>query len=1678
MKKVFLPLLTVLFLTLTGCEVGMGEALDLEAPEVTISTPQKFSYQPLSFSMAGTCKDNIRVESVVISNKETGKVYGKASITGNNWTFDLNLTPEDEGELTLLVEANDKLKNTSTHSARTITLLVDENAPVAKSWYVDRGNAIQTPLEEKQFLEDLDFNLAVNKNWPQNEEFTIYGSFYDAMGIDTITVKLFEDSYSTINPVAQKTVNANSGNSNYIGDGKSIYSPSFKFTQADLVNGNGACSAGKHYLRVVYYAKDNDDPVNFNDNEVDTEQYILWYPESDKPGVQQTEVEIDASSGKEKLRASVGSAIPVDFFDDDALREIHLALKNSISGTIENYTNSLIANASTRTTAFTAGQDQPVVSKTDFPTASNQTDYNTQIVAPEKPGQMYLIAAAKDIRNKWNARVIPVEVVDSAKPMLFVEKPTENETPEMETGSDRKFKFTGYSLDTKGSKYIKIAYIPTRSEERAKQLFETYKDNTEAKKVISGTGEVIWYQAITGGTTTTDNWKKQEFSIEMNLFEDFKNASGVSTAKEEKFFEILLADTDGNKVFKPFIINGDSLQPLIDIALPQKELDVHDYTVNDLVIRFKGYKPTGIGMDASKYKITTKIGTTDYEYKVGTGSPKITAPDSDGYVSLTIPKATLATWVNDESQPTFTFYATDILGNGGIGEDMRSVILSPRPVIEAIDVNKNSGTYKKDDVLEFKVSFSKQVKVTGTPKLKIRYDNGDTTPKYATYTSGSQTNSLNFIFTVPEDAVSNGIICDGFALAKDTDSSVTDENKLADSAKICATELGEGDAYTKLPAGKVLEGKEIKLDGVTPFIKSISVTALDGNNYCTKDKKITAVITMSEPILVSGNPELVLKVGTSDLKFNFEQMGKNTVTGDTEITFVHKVVSTGTNKSPEGNLRYVLNSCFTSAHKLYLTDNAGNVVDLNKNNGFANTAIWIDYTAPTNSPSINLTSKTYNESKDLELSGIETDASGTETATGYYSTDGGVSWTAYDKDNKETLGNGTYKIITYQLDRAGNKSSESSPVNVVINSIFAPITNFSIDLADGNYKENTEFTFTLNFEEKVVINNASDITLTFETMETGGTATQTVNAEVPAGNQTNTVTFKYKVDESDYFKGVKVKEITFANNFKDVNGNAPSYATTPKKLTQSNCTYLSATDGGTRSGIVLDGIAPTITAYTPANGGVASMTDNSSGSFKITLTFDGPVAKETGNIILQRKGNWAIPAVMKNDEFLKYYNKMSAANKTIVRRLGADGDDLKHGRTGIEVGPYRRITHGLISDGTYYVPDTETKFVLAYDLGLYEGSASLNNGTETGTFTVTVAQIRSALESVGYHQHKVDVASDFVKITGNKVEITFAETVEDGREWELIIPNTAFRDDAENFYRGMNVTGATDNYSLWSNNVAKPVVRVDRYTHGWGAHEPNSDGTFTDITVNNGKFTTNELANSSAKVAPTGYARARIDCETPGVAIKYSKLGINGTAWTDAAPAGVAYNATGGTAENSDYHTNSRHILDDITESNLNKRGAQTYTANSDIIVGDGTYTTARKDYITAYATKSGFADSANGFEGIFKTIVYIKSNSNVSSLNVEGGTSPGGQPNVFGFPLRDATDEDDPTGAGRYSKNCYIITSRTQFVFVSYEIISNDWAILLCGGNHARSYPLNSYGGSAYITKQNFWSGNNVTNN
>ena len=64
-------LFTILFALLSGfmffsCEVGLGEAIDTEAPKITINYPESKAIVRDSFVLAGTCSDDIADRKSVV----------------------------------------------------------------------------------------------------------------------------------------------------------------------------------------------------------------------------------------------------------------------------------------------------------------------------------------------------------------------------------------------------------------------------------------------------------------------------------------------------------------------------------------------------------------------------------------------------------------------------------------------------------------------------------------------------------------------------------------------------------------------------------------------------------------------------------------------------------------------------------------------------------------------------------------------------------------------------------------------------------------------------------------------------------------------------------------------------------------------------------------------------------------------------------------------------------------------------------------------------------------------------------------------------------------------------------------------------------------------------------------------------------------------------------------------------------------------------------------------------------------------------------------------------------------------------------------------------------------------------------------------------------------------------
>jgi hypothetical protein len=179
----------------------------------------------------------------------------------------------------------------------------------------------------------------------------------------------------------------------------------------------------------------------------------------------------------------------------------------------------------------------------------------------------------------------------------------------------------------------------------------------------------------------------------------------------------------------------------------------------------------------------------------------------------------------------------------------------------------------------------------------------------------------------------------------------------------------------------------------------------------------------------------------------------------------------------------------------------------------------------------------------------------------------------------------------------------------------------------------------------------------------------------------------------------------------------------------------------------------------------------------------------------------------------------------------------------------------------------------------------------------------------------------------------------------------------------------------------------------------------------------NRESTNDPSVAVTK-ADVRIDCETPGASIMY---GLS-------SPLIVMANknetfTTVQTVDNPD--------IDVVTLTVINP----TQSYSSPITIGDESLYTARKDYVAAQATKSGFTPSTAGYEGVFKSLIIYRLQTDKAYFRLEGATIYGSSSHIAGFPLR----INDMTG--KYILYAYTGTSEKadykDFIWISYEIVS-----------------------------------------
>jgi hypothetical protein len=519
----------------------------------------------------------------------------------------------------------------------------------------------------------------------------------------------------------------------------------------------------------------------------------------------------------------------------------------------------------------------------------------------------------------------------------------------------------------------------------------------------------------------------------------------------------------------------------------------------------------------------------------------------------------------------------DVPGNDAVltftPPDTSSVLVDGvAPTITSVS-GPTAGTYIVGQNLDFTVVFSEAVVVTGTPRLELTIGS---TNEYATYQGGTGTSTLVFRYTVQ----SGDLDSDGVAVASPIDlNGGTIKDVPGNNA---------GLTFTPPNTGGVL------VDGVAPTITSVSGPA--AGTYIV-GQHLDFTVVFSEAVAVTGTPRLQLTIG-STTRYATYLSG----TGTNTLTFRYTV--------QPGDLD---TDGIAVASSIGL--NGGTITDVPGNNAVLTftppdtSGVLVDGVAPTITSVTGPAAGTYIVGQNLDFTVVFSEAVAVTGTPRLVLTIGSTTRFA-----TYVSGSGSASLLFRYTVQVGDLDSDgiavASPIDlnggtikdvpgndavltftppdtssVLVDGVAPAITSVSGPAA-GTYIVGQHLDFTVVFSEAVVVTGTPRLVLTI------GSTTQ--YATYLSGSGTSTLTFRYTVQSGDLDSdGIAVASPIDLNGgtIKDVPGNDAGLTFTPPDT----------------SGVLVDGVAPTITSVSGPTAGTYIVGQN----LDFTVVFSEAVAVDT-----------------------------------------------------------------------------------------------------------------------------------------------------------------------------------------------------------------------------------------------------------------------------------------------------------------------------------------------------------------------------------------------------------------------------------------------------------------------------------
>lgn len=1047
---------------LSSCQIGLGEAIDLQAPEIFLTSHKDNDYVGQTFRLAGYATDNEKVKSITIDFDEANIHYkwenstwqkktsyidwtaltaDECACTVNNttvtWAVTVDTTEAKQGmqssTYSYSIVAQDQIGNSGKTSKIEGSLVVDQNTPDIK---LNSPALFSTNKDIEEKIDSFELRDGSVLSQLFNGTLVFEGRQDSAAAFKEFRLELDDgeedsnivDSYNFNKPINSVTTE-NISNAYPFGRKTLYYSKTLKVGQdgiqdlrtwtvsikpEDWISSDlTALQSGKHKIRLVATSVSNSDAWQRK-----ILGYFIWWPEADKPWItlySGRDLLAEASSDQTYPSAKIFGVVQ----DDDG---------------IESLTYSLEKQNGNSWSSIKSNETLPL-------TENNAKNSQFNIEAPTESAIYKLSVYVKDIYGKTDSVVKYYNVLDVQPPKISLTSPTESTTVFSAVGTA--IKFEGTISDDARIKSIKIVHLnPAAANPLENKLKFINPAEPDWQEKSDSVGNLVFDVAIPEENyDPTTKIYSYEVNKSLDLFDYLKIGPDKPLITQD--FVILAVDESGGATTLPISVIGDSESPKLTIT----EIELFDDSnrsitkknfANADIVELPpikdGYsaKICGTWSDNSttKWNDCLKINRIEIEWLTAEFSNVIM--NSDGTWEVSVNKDTVP-----PSGSAGSIIATlkDYANNSSTTS--QSVMIERAQIgLDSITCENYDGSYTVGQDILINLEFTKGATFeAGTPSLKL--NNGKYALYYETEKIKNGMSKIQFKYTISADDTNGWLDVE----------SIEGDCKWKDTNTDAYFSI---DNFDKIPK---LSARKIKVDTKSPKIDSIECITAPGTYK--EGSILTFKIVFDEDVDIDNPKEIKLQFYGNILNsdsFETTQVGSNTL-------FSKYTINSNDNTT---SLK------ITGITNTTVKDSAGNSVELSLLEGLATdfSNIKIDTIKPVD-PTITLKDKSTNKPCNVnegdvlidENAGFSINISSSSSVDGdtlYYSFDEGSSWkthnpktgdfTDYDTFNK----NGTHRIWAYQEDEAGNRSQTVKSPTFIINR-GALIRRITAEQSSGTY---------------------------------------------------------------------------------------------------------------------------------------------------------------------------------------------------------------------------------------------------------------------------------------------------------------------------------------------------------------------------------------------------------------------------------------------------------------------------------------------------------------------------------------------------------------------------------------------------------------------------------------------------